>query len=487
MHKLNHMRRIAITAILFILLPGHATFCQQKPENNRFEVILLHTNDMHSKIDNMARLAYLADSLRAQHPDVYLVSSGDNFTGNPVVDMIPDVGYPMIDLMNRCGFVVSAAGNHEFDMGQEFLNKRMTQATFPFICANLDASKAIMNPVAPFYILKTSRGVEIPFLALLQLDENGLPSAHPSKMEGIRFTNGIDKALEYKWLKEKHGMLIGLTHLGVEDDVALAEQMPQFDLILGGHSHTLIRTPMEVNGVTILQAGSYLRYVGKTTLTIEENRIIGIRDTLIAMADLKKENPDVRKLIDRYNVNEAFAEVLGHAGKPLDGVYELGNLMADAITDQLNVDIALQNRGGIRLHYLPAGDITLKDVFALDPFNNPVVVYKMTPDEIRSLLCYGYRLEKALDLQPSGVSYRIRDDGSFQCLSVELLDRDGNKLDESKQYTVAMSSYIGVTYKFTHSDPGTTAGYTTAECLINYLKKKKEIDYSGTRRAFTEQ
>jgi 5'-nucleotidase len=100
-----------LTAVLFLI--STASFSQGK----QTEVIILHTNDMHSKIDNMAKLAYLADSLRNHHPYVFLVSAGDNFTGNPVVDLVPDKGYPMIDLMNRCRFDVSALGNHEFDSG----------------------------------------------------------------------------------------------------------------------------------------------------------------------------------------------------------------------------------------------------------------------------------------------------------------------------------------------------------------------------------
>ena len=114
------------------------------------EIIILHTNDMHSKIDNFGKLAYLADSLRKTHKYVFLVSAGDNFTGNPIVDMYPDNGYPMIDLMNKLHFDATAVGNHEFDMGQELQNKRREQATFPFINCNIDASAAVVKPYEPY-------------------------------------------------------------------------------------------------------------------------------------------------------------------------------------------------------------------------------------------------------------------------------------------------------------------------------------------------
>ncbi|NCA75279.1 MAG: bifunctional metallophosphatase/5'-nucleotidase [Alphaproteobacteria bacterium] len=475
------------TWITLLLLPAlwlNAAGYRQQPGNDRIEqVIILHTNDMHSKIDNLAKLAYLADSLRARFPNVWLVSSGDNFTGNPVVDMIADPGYPMIDLMNRCGFMVSALGNHEFDMGQESLNRRISQAAFPFICCNLDVSGATLKPLQPWILLKTKSGLEIPFLGIIQLDENGLPSSHPSKMAGIKFYDGISKAAEFTQVKDQYGVLIGLTHLGVEDDVNLAHAHPQFDLILGGHSHTLVDKPMVENGVTILQAGSNLRYVGKTTLDIRNGKIIRISDTLIALNSLKNENPGIRKRIDTYNKNEEFAKVVGSASRPLEGVDEIGSLMAEALRETCKTDIAVQNRGGIRLQSISAGDITLKDIYKLDPFNNPVTVFQLTPDEIRSLLCYGYKLEKGIDLQVSGMTYRIKDNGQFQCDSAEITGPDGKPLDPVRRYSVAMSNYIGVTYKFDHTLPGIDDRYTTAECLINYLRNHPDINYQGVKRS----
>ncbi len=125
-----YRKRIFTTGLLLLSLflsvnPAAARKC-----NRSFEVVFLHVNDMHAKIENMGKLAYLADSIRSIHPYVFLVSSGDNFTGNPIVDMFPEKGYPMIDLMNQVGFNLSAIGNHEFDLGQDVLDKRRKEATW---------------------------------------------------------------------------------------------------------------------------------------------------------------------------------------------------------------------------------------------------------------------------------------------------------------------------------------------------------------------
>lgn len=110
-------------------------------------------------------------------------------------------------------------------------------------------------------------------MAIIQLGDNGLPDSHPSRLEGIKLTNGLEKAQEFKRSKSKYGSLIGLTHLGVEMDEPLANVMPEFDLIVGDYSHTTMTKPMLINGVTIVQTGSGLKNVGKITLWVEKGKL----------------------------------------------------------------------------------------------------------------------------------------------------------------------------------------------------------------------
>lgn len=468
---------ILIFCTLMFLMASPARILAQ----NTTEVVFLHTNDMHAKIDNMAKLAYLADSLRSRHPYVFLVSAGDNFTGNPVVDMVKDKGYPMIDLMNRCGFNLSALGNHEFDLGQEMLNQRMKQANFKFISSNIDASKATVKQPKPYVILKAGK-VKIPVLGIIQLGENGLPDSHPSRLDGLSFRDGMISTADYTWLKKKYGIMIGLTHLGVEMDEPLAKKYPQFDLIIGGHSHTTMTKPLMVGDVMIVQAGSGLKNVGMTTLQIRDGKIVERSFDLIPLEKVTGSDPAVQALIDIYNDNEELNTVVGSAVNPLAGEHELGSLMTDAITSRLGVDFAFQNTGGIRIPSLPAGDIRLKDVYRLDPFGNQVVIYKMTLPEIKSLICNAFNRTKEIDLEVSGMTYTIilAPDGS--CKRVEMLDRSGMPLSESKEYTVGVNSYISASYKFDHKDPGNTTYTTSAQALIEFLKEVKKVDYSGVKR-----
>lgn len=472
------MKHVSIL-LLILLVYSNLSYSSQNRKDT--EIIFLHVNDMHSKIDNMGKLAYLADSLKNEHKYVFLVAAGDNFTGNPVVDMVEDKGYPMVDLMNLCGFTCSAIGNHEFDMGQEMQNKRRQQANFPFICCNLDASGAIVKQPEPYFILKAGK-IKIPILGIIQLGVNGIPDSHPSKLEGIKFTNGIEKAREFTWLKKKYGMMIALTHLGIEDDVPLAQKMPELDLIIGGHSHTFMTTPLIENGVMIVQTGSGLRSVGKTTIIVRKNKIVNRYYEPVNLASIKGTKAVVQSKIDLYNSNEELNRVVARAITPLSNETELGYMMTDAITQMLKTDFAFQNSGGIRIPNIPQGDIKLKDVYRLDPFGNQVVVFKMTLNEIKSLIINSYNRDKSVDLVPSGMIYTVKVNPSGLCTDAEISDLSGNRFPDDKTYTVGVNSYISASYKFDHSDPGVAQPVTTAETLLNYLGFKKEIGETGQKR-----
>jgi 2',3'-cyclic-nucleotide 2'-phosphodiesterase (5'-nucleotidase family) len=186
----------------------------------------------------------------------------------------------------------------------------------------------------------------------------------------------------------------------------------------------------------------------------------------------------------KYDQNKEFNNVAGILETSVKGYDELGSLMADALTNQLNVDFAVQNKGGIRVFSFPQGPLTIKDIYKLDPFGNLVVTFRMNEAELKSLLTYSFNQAKGIDLQVSGLRYTVTSDEQGHCLGMELLnDSTGKALDSTRKYSVAMNSYIAASYHFDHSDPGVTGSITTAEILINYLKSKKKVNYANVKRA----
>jgi 5'-nucleotidase / UDP-sugar diphosphatase len=239
---------------------------------------------------------------------------------------------------------------------------------------------------------------------------------------------------------------------------------------------------MMVNNVMIVQTGSGLKNVGITTLHVKKGKITDRNYELVPLASIKKTDPEIQALIDKYNSNEEMKRVVGFAETAFSSQEQLGYLMTDAITARLKVDFAFQNGGGIRISELPQGDISLKDIFRLDPFGNQVVTYTMTYDEVKSLICNAYNREKSIDLIPSGMTYTVIVNADGVCSDVEMKDGSGNLLNASKTYTVGLNSYIAASYKFNHQDPGTTNYNTTAQTLLDYLSDVKKVNYSGVKR-----
>jgi len=449
-------------------------------------VVVISCNDMHAKIDNFPKLKALVDNIRHENEYVLLVSAGDMFTGNPVVDQYPDKGFPMIELMNTVGFNIGTIGNHEFDYGQEILKKRIEQARFPLISANLQSADPDGLHPDPYKILTLKNGLKIAFVGVIQLNEAGLPDSHPSKLQGITFTDGLQKIMEYRNLRDSCNIFIGLTHLGFETDVLLAEQFGELDVILGGHSHTLVSNPVEYNNVLVMQAGSGVKYISKVTLNLVEGKIVSKKAEAISVVNYPETDTIVLKMVDRYNDNKELNRVIGQALNDVSGSDELGSLMTDGMCSLEAVEIAFQNTGGIRIDNLPQGNITIKDMYKLDPFGNEIILLNLSVAEIKSLIINSFNREKVIDLQVSGMAYTVITGGDGTAKEVRLTLPDGSKVDDSRVFATGLSSYIVSSYEFDHKDPGQTLYTTTAQALINFITDKKEIDYSGVKRTFTE-
>ena len=479
------MRQLFV--LIACLLLSSCTFSPQETT-----LVIYSTNDMHAQIDNYAKVAAFLDSERTKHPNTLILSGGDMFSGNPVVDQHPEKGQPIIELMNRIGYQYAALGNHEFDYGQEALQRRMLDADFELLCANMDVTsqKVPFEQPKPYTILQMN-GIKIGILGLTEATKSRtgelLPSAHPDRLKGLRFYKPVKSALKYKSLRKECDLLLALTHIGHNYDIELANAMPELDVIIGGHSHTRIDTTLYINGVLVTQAEAYLNHIGKTTITLVNKQVKEKKFELINVGKLKEEAPDVKQQIQKYYNDSPLTQILAEASQTFRGKTPLGHLMSDAFKDIHSFDIAFQNWGGIRIKELPKGSISMNDVFRLDPFGNNLVVYEMTPAEIRELLKNSYQpYSKQVDLVPSGLKYKIHaHDGKVT--RITLTDPYGKPLDENRRYKVGMNNYISSSYRFKCSSQGTELPSTTSDALIEYLKQQKTIrPYSSPRGTVVE-
>ncbi|MGM0497815.1 MAG: bifunctional metallophosphatase/5'-nucleotidase [Bacteroidota bacterium] len=481
------MKKIIINSALVLLLAVVFSACSnQSKDQSNLKIAILHTNDMHAKIDNMAKLAAYKQEVKDQYDHVFLVSAGDMFSGNPVVDVYEKKGYPMVDLMNRLGYDLTAIGNHEFDYGQEVLAKRMKQADFQFISANINTQKTNLPQPKPYAVLEAN-GKKLLFVSFIETWNDGLPSTHPSKLKNLEFQEPVESASQFTKLAKEHDAFIGLTHLGYRADKRLAKEYPEFDLIIGGHSHTFLDSAEKVNNTFIAQVGDDINYVGKTVLSFNNDELTDIHTEAIDLKNYEKENKKIASIIKKYNNNEALNEVIGVAKNPIRGKEELGALFTDAQIEIQNLDFAFQNNGGIRIGEIPEGEIKAKTIYQLDPFGNDLVKIEMKPDEIKSLLRSGYQRGNEPNLQIGGGSYTIHLNNENELKRITIRNEDGEKLHADSTYEIGLNSYITETYTFDHEDKGESLYVTTAKNIIDFIKEKKNIDYSGVKRIHVEK
>ncbi|MDR1984897.1 MAG: bifunctional metallophosphatase/5'-nucleotidase [Prevotellaceae bacterium] len=476
------MKKLLYLLAIFVFTSCSAT-------NEEKQIIILSTNDMHAKIDNYAKVAAYVDKVRSENKNVLLLSGGDMFSGNPVVDKYADKGYPMIDIMNKIGYDYGALGNHEFDYGQDFLAKRIEQAKFPLLCANMKVSEQALIKQPEPYALFSLDGIKVCILSTVQVENsNGklIPSTHPDRVKDIDFFQPVETALEYKYLRKKCDLFISLSHDGIDEDVILAQKMPELDIIIGGHSHTRV-DGMIVNDVLVSQTECYLKYVGKTTITLKGKKIIDKKFELIDVSTLQDENEEVKALINKYYEDSPLKEIIGEAGSDFTGKENLGGLMADAVTAVHNIDIAFQNSGGIRIGKIEQGNISLAKVYELDPFDNQIILFEMNYDEVYSLIKNSYRKgNKSADLMTSGISYVIKVKNN-EVADIEIRDiKTGNLLDKNKIHKVGMNSYISSSYVFDHKDAGKSLNITSAETLEEYIRQQKKVNPKAGRTRIEE-
>lgn len=472
--KTTFIKRIKFFGLILLLA---FSSCNKKDPGttgleDEFQLTIFSVNDQHGQIDNFGKIKYIVDEAESEG-DVIVVCAGDGFSGNPVVDHIEDRGFPMIDLMNRTGFDVAVMGNHEFDYGQEILKDRMEQAEFDFILANADMTASILPQPEP-YVTISMDNLDVTFLGMVQTSYTSgayIPATHPLRVDDITFTPAQDVMDDYATLKDDtdSDLVVLLSHLGTGTDYYMAQNYPYMDLIIGGHSHAKIDDVS--NDIYIYQCGSYLNYLGKISLTIKGKEIISEEFELIDLRNYSNTDSEIESLIADYNDVPELDEVIGYNVNYISRGTGLGCFYTDALSGALATDISFQNSGGIR-NSLDQGDITPRDIYSIDPFNNGANTYSMTVEQIKRFF-----EESGAGLHYSGVIFE--NDGANGLIIRNLAGED---LSNETVLTIGINDYIPAIYaNYFPGDP-IINDKTTAELIIDYIKANPTVNYSDCNR-----
>ena len=377
------------------------------------DIVILYDNDVHCAVDGYAKMAALKAEKKAQTPYVTVVSAGDYVQGGSM-GAASKGGY-IVTIMNAVGYDLVTLGNHEFDYAIPRLKEISKELKATILCCNLIDLKADARMFKPYEIVDYG-GTKVAFIgaatpysfnsstpAYFQDDKGNYIYSLSADTYYDTFQNFINDARN-----QGADYVVALTHLG--DDVnydpinsqELARQTEGLDVILDGHSHSLVPQRILTNkaGKSVLysQTGAHFDNIG--VMTISPNGEINL--SLVSTKDYTKEDPRVRSVIDKLKAEYAAqgARKIGYNEVTLpaknaegdwlvrSGETSLGDLCADAFRVCLGTDIAIVGGGSLRKD-LPAGAVRFDDIFNVFPFNNNAAVATLTGQEILDALEFG--------------------------------------------------------------------------------------------------
>ena len=276
-----------ILAIAFLVIISTFQLAAEK----KIKLVILHTNDTHSQVEpteksnlktadmgGYARRMGVIEKIRSEEKNVLLFDTGDFSQGTPYFNFFN--GRVEIDALNRMQYDAGTLGNHEFDNGIDTLAVILQKARFPMISSNYEVDNTpIKNQIQPYLILKKF-GLKIGIMAL-NVDPKSL--IIESNYRGLVYRDPIEKAQELSAFlknKKKCDLVICLSHLGSDstsvdvNDFTVAHQTKHIDIILGGHSHSLLENVKTNNAngkkVIISQMGKSGLYLGRIDLELKK-------------------------------------------------------------------------------------------------------------------------------------------------------------------------------------------------------------------------
>lgn len=442
------------TLFAFILLIFVSTAFAQTTR-----VTILHVNDVYQfapvdggKRGGLARLLTLKKQIKEENPNTIFTLGGD--TLSPSVETLTYKGAQMIDAWNAVGIDYAVFGNHEFDIKTPLLLERIKESKFAWLGANVFDTKTnkLFADTQPF-VIKDFGGIKVGIIGLL------LPQAkETSSMEAsLQVKSFCDTAKELvpKMREAGANAVIGLTHLFMYQDKELAK-CADFDLILGGHEHTLLQSSS--NGTPIFKMTADARELGRFNLNFDtKTKTLESMDwEIIPVTDQTPDAPEFAVVFDKYkDLLQQLAVEVGKTSVELDALSlssrtketNIGNFIADSYRNAAGADIGFVNGGSIRadLTYKP-GVLTKRDVLSILPFNNPVIKIELTGKLLREVLEHGVA-RSAEDNEPgrfpqvSGLSFKFDTTKPVGNRITEILV-GGKPLDESKTYTLATSDFL---------------------------------------------
>jgi 5'-nucleotidase/UDP-sugar diphosphatase len=447
-----------------------------------FDLYIVHTNDVHGRIEEgdgigYAKLATMMKMLRSVTDKNLLLDAGDVSHGTLLTNIFD--GETVGVLLDMVGYDAVAPGNHDFnygkeqlifaaEMAREFSNVRVLSANV------LDENKEMV--FQPYEIYDFS-GFKVGVIGATTPDTE--VKTHPKNVRGLTFMSdevvyGAQDLVDE--VRAQSDYVILLAHVGLDEDGSygltsrfIAENVDGIDLIVDGHSHTVLENGLRVGNTLIVQTGEYMKNLGVVEIAVRDGKAVGETAILIPASEVK--DPSTSELAKLLGITEIPAdpevtayvnfqkkqlealtqEVVAYAPVFFDGEREnvrtkptnLGNMVADSMREATGADVALTNGGGIRTS-IAAGNVTRGDIISVLPFNNTIQVVEVTGQDLYDAIEWGYSQLPSSNggfPQTSNMTIvysRFSDPGN----RVKRLLVGGKVVDRAAKYTLATNDFM---------------------------------------------
>jgi 5'-nucleotidase len=483
-------------------------------------VTVLHSDDLHGHLDpvkvgqNMyggyARQTTLMKKYSAEDVNPLILSGGDTFQGTLFYNVYK--GLADVLFMNLMNYQAMAVGNHEFDDGPGALANFIDKAKFPVLAANLDVSAEplLKDRLKPYAVLNVG-GQKIGVIGAVTPDLPQISSPGPNvkMLELMDSLKASAEALKAQGIDK----VFLVSHLGYTLEQEVARTVPGIDVIVGGHSHTLLGTfdnkdfpasegpyPTIVqnpdgNRTLLVAAWEWGKVLGRLKVNFNDAGAVESWEgnPVPVTADIA-EDDTARRMVATLSVPIANLrqQVVSTAAAPLNGNREvvrqrestMANVLADAALEaaaNAGAQLAFVNGGGVRAG-IDAGPITFEEAITVQPFGNTLTVLTLTGAQIRAALEHGvatWSENKGQFLHVSrGMSYTFdltRPAGS----RVTAVTLDGQPISDTQTYKVATNNFTaggGDGFTMFKGAPSLSTGTLDVDILVNYLKAHPNIN-----------
>ncbi|QKY69814.1 bifunctional UDP-sugar hydrolase/5'-nucleotidase [Lentibacillus sp. CBA3610] len=415
-----------------------------------------YTNDLHSNFDNWPQVAGFLKGARekrlAENNSCWLVDIGDHVDRvHPIAEAF--MGKANVQLMNDLGYDLATIGNNEgITMAHEDLHQLYDEARFQVVCANLHS----MTNTEPDWLqstvhLHSNNGVKIGVIGLTT------PFNAFYELLGWHITapfHTLEKHISY--LSESADIIILMSHLGLTEDQEIARRFDDIDVIIGGHTHHLLRSGEEVNNTIMTAAGKHCAYAGEVVLTWdhEQKKLV---DKEASVYDMNAQASDLNTEQTLKDLAKKADDMLGQSiielNEPIDIKWfkhtEIMQKLTETLQEWTDTDVAMLN-AGILLDQIPAGQVTHKDIHRICPHPiNPCVV-EIDGDELTEIVRasltkdftelklngFGFRGEVLGKMIYAGIDVKtfLREDGSEY---VDAIYFNGRPLEPDQSFKLA--------------------------------------------------